>query len=1074
MRNFLFVYLLFSFGLGHGLFAQANVKQQGQVIDAESGSPLAGALISFSPGNYRVIADEEGEFTVELPEGTYEIEVQFLGYESNTTSVGIPASAKLIINLESSGIGLDEVQVLATGYQQIPKSRATGSFVNLDEELIDRRVSTNIIDRLEDVTSGLIINRTGDVGRDPLSIRGRSTLGRFSQPLIVIDNFPFDGRLEDINPNDVSSITVLRDAAAASIWGARAGNGVIVITTKSGVSNRPFQVSITGNANWIEKPDPFLAPAMSVNDFIDVEQQLFASGFYDFSLTSITNPVLTPVIETLAAQRSGHITDSDATDLIEGYRNNDLRRDLDRYLFRPQLNQQYNVAMSGGSKTHTYRIALGYDGLQLPVVGNSQDRFTLQLKHDLRLLDGKLGFQGAFYGTLNQSLDQNAGPDDLFFSSGLQMYPYAQLADEFGNPLPVNRGYSGGLKAKAKEEGLLDWSYYPLNELGRSPSMMSNNDWRINLGSDYELISGLRIQMLYQFWKNSSVNQTQYGSDSYFTRELVNLYTQVDDNGNKSYPIPEGGILDRSNRLSSSHSGRFQLNYEKSWSEKFELNALGGVEVKALDWESVSRRLYGYDEERATTVPVDHVNRYPQYYLPALTNTVPGGESISAGADRFYSIFGNASLKYKNRYLVTISARKDASNLFGVAANQRAVPLWSSGIGWTISEEDFYGSGAIPYLKLRASYGYNGNVDRSLTAFTTARLLPQSSLTQLPYANILNPPNKDLRWERIKIVNLGIDLESRNSRISSTLEFYSKQGLDLIGQTPFAPSSGVQTFTGNTASTLTKGFDLEINTKNIQGIFSWNSTFLLSGLKEEVTSFEIEPAVSSLLNYSLAGLGGTYFPLVGKPLFGVYSLPWEGLNPDTGAPLGNLDGEKSEDYASLVNGASLESILYHGPARPTTFGAFRNTISYKGFSLSANLSYRFGYYFRRASVNYVSILEGRGGHSDFSLRWQNPGDELLTQVPSMPAFRNPLRDTFYRVSSELVEKGDHIRLQDIRIGYLAQKSTKGLMAGISRAEFYLYVNNLGLLWSASDSRLDPDFGWATPRRSLALGLHLEF
>ncbi|UZD21812.1 SusC/RagA family TonB-linked outer membrane protein [Algoriphagus halophytocola] len=1054
--------------------AQQMVTLDGKVVDGTSGEPLAGALITVMPDNATVITDEEGRFAVELAEGEYEFTVRFLGYVTLKEVASLPLSGSLELKLESLEMGLDEVQVLATGYQEIPKSRATGSFVNLDEELIDRRVSTNIIDRLEDVTSGLTVNRSGDVGRDPISIRGRSTLGRFSQPLVVIDNFPYDGSLDEINPNDVASITVLRDAAAASIWGARAGNGVIVITTKSGTADRPLKFSLTANTNWIQQPDPFLAPKLSVNDFIDVEEQLFSSGYYDYTISSITNPALTPVVETLALQREGILSGAEAEERISSFRQNDLRRDLKRYLYRPQLNQQYSLGISGGNQIHTYRAALGYDRLRLPVVGNFSDRFTLQLKHDLRLLQGRLGFQAAFYGTHGKEIDQNAGPEDLYFSSTLDMYPYAQLADEYGNPQELNRQFNSALKRRAQEEGLLDWGYYPLEEIGRSPSTGTKDDWRLNLGSDFLILPGLKINGLYQFWKNNSRSDTQYSQESYYTRELINLYTGLDEHGNMIMPVPLGDILDRSSRESTSHSGRVQLNYGKKWGEKWDLDALGGTEVKALNWESASNRLYGYDEERSATIPVDYKNEFPQYNYPGYTYTIPSREGIGAGTDRFFSLFGNASLGYDDRYMVTLSARKDASNLFGVDANQRAVPLWSAGIGWTLSEEDFYQWDALPFIKLRLSYGYNGNVDRSLTAFTTARMNAQSSLTQLPYSNIINPPNANLRWERIRITNLGFDLESRNGRIATTLEFYSKRGLDLIGQTPFAPSSGIQTFTGNTASTSTKGYDLEITTKNLIGKISWTSTLLLSGIKEEVTDYEIEPVISSLLNYSQAGLGGTYFPVVGRPLFGVYSLPWAGLNPDTGAPRGYLEGEPSEDYAALVNGAMMESITYHGPARPTTFGALRNTVSWKGFSLSANISYRFGYYFTRASVEYTRILEGRGGHSDYALRWQNPGDEMLTQVPSMPASRNPIQDTFYRVSSELVERGDHIRLQDVRFGYLLPNSSSGFLSGIQRAELYMYANNLGLIWKANDSGLDPDFGWSTPRKSIALGLQLEF
>lgn len=316
--------ILFAMGV-YDTNGQNHSSVSGSVLDQKTGEPLPGAFITADPGRHSTVVGENGIFSLDLPLGTYELTVQFMGYATYKLSVSVPMDKNLKIVLEALELGLDEVEVLATGYQDIPKSRASGSFVSIDRELVTRRVSTNLIDRLEDVTSGLIINRTGDVGRDPISIRGRSTLGRFSQPLVVIDNFPYDGKLEDINPNDVETITVLRDAAAASIWGARAGNGVIVITTKSGKTDLPTRVSFSANANWIEQPDAFWSPRLNPGDFIEVERKLFESGFYNTTENSTANPVLSPVVETLILARDGEITEAESDRIIAGFQDFDLR-----------------------------------------------------------------------------------------------------------------------------------------------------------------------------------------------------------------------------------------------------------------------------------------------------------------------------------------------------------------------------------------------------------------------------------------------------------------------------------------------------------------------------------------------------------------------------------------------------------------------------------------------------------------------------------------------------------------------------------------------------------------------------
>jgi TonB-linked SusC/RagA family outer membrane protein len=1059
---------------GHEICGQTPSLLNGKVVDHSTGQPLNGALVTVEPGRITAITAENGAFTLNLESGIYELTAQFLGYATYKLKVTIPLESSLVLRMESLELGLEEVQVLATGYQEIPKSRASGSFVSVDKELITRRVSTNLIDRLEDVTSGLILNRTGDVGRDPISIRGRSTLGRFSQPLIVIDNFPYDGSLDDINPNDVETITVLRDAAAASIWGARAGNGVIVITTKSGKVDLPSRISFSANSNWIEQPNAFWNPRLNPEDYIEVERMLFNSSFFNATENNRANPVLSPVVETLIRARDGDILAAEANGIIDNLGRYDLRRDINQYLYQAQLNQQYSLGISGGGKSHAYRIGLGLDENRENVVGDQNRRLSLNIKNDFSLISDRLKIQTGFYAVKSIRTNKGLNPNDLQFNGTSYMYPYGRLADENGSPVTLARDFRDEFKSQAFETGLLDWSYVPLEEVGRSALQSERNDYRLNFGVNYQILKGLRAGVQYQYWENKSSQENIYGEKSYFVRDLVNSYTQLDvASGLLSYPIPKGSIYDWSNLNSGSHNARFQLDYQKNWSENWELTMLGGTELKSLTAVNLLGRYYGFNPEFYSSLPVDYLGQYSQYNNPFGASIIPNREGQSKTTDRFTSVFGNAAISYKKRYLFTLSARKDASNLFGVAANQKGVPLWSSGFGWTLSEENFYNWNAFPYVKLRLSYGYNGNIDRSLSAFTTATTVTFNPITRIPYSRILNPPNESLRWERIKIINVGLDFESKSGRVSGTMEAYRKVGIDLIGIAPFAPSTGISFFTGNNASTNTTGFDLSLESQNTKGTWNWSTVLLVSGIKEEVNEYENEVPVLNLLNNGASGLGGTYFPAVGKPLFAIYSLPWEGLNPQTGAPVGVLDGEPSEDYRSIVNGANLDNITYHGPARPTVFGSLRNSLTVKGFSLSMNISYRFGYYFKRSSVEYNPIMLGRGGHSDYALRWKNPGDELITQVPSMPAKRDVFRDIFHRNSANLVEKGDHIRLQDIRLGYQLPKN-KVWAKAFNHAELFLYANNMAMIWKATDTDWDPDFGTFRPLRSLAVGVNLEF
>ncbi|HCD89452.1 MAG TPA: SusC/RagA family TonB-linked outer membrane protein, partial [Algoriphagus sp.] len=563
--------------------------------------------------------------------------------------------------------------------------------------------------------------------------------------------------------------------------------------------------------------------------------------------------------------------------------------------------------------------------------------------------------------------------------------------------------------------------------------------------------------------------------ESYFSRNLINTYTQIREDGSLVYPVPLGAILNRNSNEGESHQFRSLIRYSLK-TGNHQLNVLGGFEAKDYQLNSYSTRYYGYSPQLASTIPVDYLNPYPFFYNPSLSQVIPFGSGLGDLTDRFLSYYGNAGYTFDNKVDLTASFRKDQSNLFGVRANQRGVPLYSLGLGWTISEMDFFKWDQLPFLKIRSSYGYNGNIDKTLTGETTALFLTSSFFgfnPGLPYARILNPPYPDLSWERIEIVNLGLDFESKNARLSGSVEYYIKNGVDLIADTQLPPSSGLESFRGNSANTRGTGWDIILNSVNVQRSLTWSSQLLFSTNRETVTRYLLEEPISSVLSNGGVGFGRVY-PVEGYPLYAMFSYPWAGLNPDNGNPQGFLDGSPSEDFTAIIRESGINDLVFHGSARPTVFGALRNTFAWKGLSLSFNISYKLGYYYRRNSVLYNSLLRGNPGHADYALRWQNPGDEQITNVPSIPGNPNLNRDNLYRFSEVLVEKGDHIRFQDINVTYRFADFPGGKKRMLSNLEIYSYINNLGILWKASDDPLDPEFRNLNPMRSFSLGLRGTF
>lgn len=1062
--------LFFSICLISPLRAQQNgqVQVSGQVLDSDGKSPLPGVNVIVKGTTVGTVTDSEGTFSLLLSEGDYWLVFSFIGYSSQEIRVLLPQKDPLKIQMGLDELSLSTVEVLSTGFQELSAERSTGSFAHLTNELVSRRVSTNLIDRMEDLTPGLIFNRDRpDLEKgENISIRGNSSLLTNSQPLIVVDNLAYDGPLESINPNDVESITVLKDAAAASIWGARAGNGVIVITTKSGKKTSPMKVNLVSNLTVGKPFDPFYNPQISVPDFIEVERRLFAQGYFDGQYNAFDKGSLSPVVESLFQVRNGEITQEELEQRIAGYKQEDLRRDLANELYRATVNQQYALNLSGGSDFYTYFMGVGVDQNQQTEISDSRKRITLNLRQSWSSKSNRFNLGLVTY--LANSSNSSGFPS----IDGLS--PYERLRDSEGNPRPVIRNYNVRFLQSLRDTDLLNWDYIPLNEINASKSRSESTEFRFSPSFSWRLAEGLVFKTDYQYWRSLGSGERINRSDSYFSRNLINLFSILSQTGEVDRKIPLGGINDKDYSQSWSHTLRSQINWTKQWSADHELLALAGFEVKDSQRTFSRERSYGVDPITGLSLPVDYISFFPQLHT-GFTSRIPFVQNAGGFADRFVSGFANAGYTYKRKYLATASARRDASNLYGVSTNNRAVPLWSAGLGWILSEEAWMDKDWISYLKLKMSYGFNGNTNPRATAFTTAQYFGASSNSQVgtPWLSIIRPPNPQLRWERIKIINLGSEFELWNQGLSGSLEVFQKQGIDLFGVLPTYPSSGQTTLTKNYAETKTNGLDLVVNGRLITGKINWSASLLYSHVNEKVTDYRQNPTSTQLAGYS-SGLSGIIpVPVQGYPLFSIFSFPFAGLDPDNGDPMGLLNGEPSTSYAEIFSTTGIEDLIFEGAATPTHFGAIRNSISWKGLDISTNISYRMGYYFKKESVEYDFLNRAELVHSDYALRWQKPGDELVTDVPSDPEMLNPNRTAFDRMSGRRVRKGDHFRWQDVRIAYTWTKAQSPRLP-VSQIQVYTYMDNLGVIWKAAKDVRDPDFRNFQAPRSYSFGLAVTF
>lgn len=1054
-------------------------------ITDENGNPIPFANIIVQGTKTKTISDQHGNFHLQNVPAESIFVISSIGYQTKTIT-----GSKLIttnrITLQTDQTNLKELQVVSTGYQTISRGKTTGSFIQIDNKLFNRSTSTSIIDRLKDVVPGVYFQnkdpQLGTVSRyqngknSGITIRGESTFSASKEPLIILDNFPYEGEIKNINPNDIESITILKDASAASIWGANSGNGVIVINTKKGSLNQKMKVEFSSNFTMINKPDLYYSKNfLDAESYTAVEQFLYDKGFFNAQLNNqSTFPTVSPAVE-LMKKYSSTTNEQERSTIqqqLQLLKTTDVRKDYDKYVYREAIQQQYSLGIRGGSSNLSYSLSAGYDHNENNLVNNGYQRTSLN-SMTTYLPVKNLEITAGINYSQNTTSNNNTFSFGSYLATGnpyTAIFPYASLADENGNSMPLAQGLRKTYIESTASKGYLDWNYRPLDEIRLADNTIKIADLLFRLSGKYRVTPQLSVQVQYQNERQMITDRNYRSVDTYYVRELINRYSNYNTvTGELTNNLPKGGILELFNANWYQNNLRSQLDYVQNFGRHY-VNLLVGTELKELKTAGYNRISYGYNDQFGSA------NSNLNFNTPY--NTSPAGSALLPPIDgavtgfltRYISYYTIGTYDYDHKYTINLSARKDGANLFGAKANDKITPLWSSGIGWNISNENFYDLNWLTTLRLRATYGFQGNTNRTASAFLTGTYQNDSD-TGAPIINISTAPNPRLQWESIRNINLALDFEAKGPILSGSLELYQKNGRNLIQPSTLALQTGFQSYQANTASIETKGIDLTLNSQNLSKGLKWRSSVLFSAVNDKVIKYDAPRTAASIY-----GMTGNY--AVGKPLNALFSYHWAGLNPDNGNPRGYLNGLISENYTGIIDNFHTDSLVYHGSKTPTIFGAVRNDFSYGNFNLSVNVSYRLGYYFNRnsTSLNYTDVIK-TGQHQDYNSRWQQSGDELHTNVPSLSYPANANRNLFYQYSEVLVEKGDHIRLQDVRLSYeLPMNMLKKLK--MSQLNIFAYANNLGILWRANKSGIDPGAvgaGITYPSQfSLSFGIHANF
>lgn len=1048
-------YVLFCLLANTG-YAQPTMIE-GQVRD-DRNIPLQNVTVTIKNTDWKTSSDIMGEFSVPTNRGDTLI-LTHVGHESREVLLR-DGMDKIDVVLTNNSLAIQEVTI-NTGYYSIPKERSTGSFGIITKEQIERGASSSLLERLEGMTTGLNLDRfniQGESGKETNSfqIRGLSTIESNAQPLIIIDDVPYNGDLQIIDPNTIESVTLLKDASAASIWGARAGNGVLVVKTKQGKFEQRTQISFRSTVDVGEKPDLYYS-----NSFLPAEEvMLFEKAMFNYKSYPERNQTAIPqYVEYLIANRDNQLSDVELVEREAFLSNQDTRRSALDHLYRKSSDQQYTLNISDGGSRYAYHISGSWNKNRSIHEGSHDSRKVFTFNNTFKVSRSTELVLVANYSAIN-SRDNKVTYSDL----SLQTYgisPYLNLVNDDGGAAAIPYGFRSIYQDNASQLGLLDWRYRPVDEIDLNQHMGKQEEYRFSFSLTQKIIASLKARILYNY-RTSSGGGTQLArANSYYARNMINRFTQ--QNGERI--VPNGAILtDLGNTTGTDNTARLQLDYDWNTNEQQSIYAVAGAEIRQSVLEnSPLTRLYGYDEDLKTGVSQLNFNqRYNVRPTGTANINIPVGNYLT-NTDRYLSYYANASYNLKEKYILSSSVRWDGSNIYGVKANQKGVPLWSVGTSWDISKEEFFNVASVGYLRFRITYGSSGNTNHNISAYPIVYYAIDQT-TGLRSAIMTNPGNPYIKWEKINTVNVGLDYRIFADRISGSVEYYNKNSSDLIADQYLDPTKGLSpgflpTLNSKTnyANLRTKGLDVNVTTRNMVKQLKWNSTFLFSYVRDEVTHY-VPSSLSS--NESIAMY---FYPItrppvqVGNSLNTVYALPWNGLNAQ-GMPSVMEEGNEVTDYRAYYNNFPVAELLNAGVRAAPYFGSLRNDLSWKGFDISILLLYKFGHVFKRTSMGSGDEFR-YNFHADYYKRWKQPGDEQFTDVPAtIPIERvNDLQvlaaNNIYKNSSILIHSASYLRLQDITLGYRFKNDRLKL----KNCRLFLQLRNMGLIWRENEEGIDPEY-----------------
>lgn len=1060
---------------------QLEYELTGKVTD-KKGLPLIGVNVVLKGKQTWDITRKEGDYRMRVASNDT-IVFSSLGYKTVT----VPVNNKRVIDvtLTADVMELHSVEITASnGYTEIPKERVTGAIEVMSAKELAEVPTVDIQSRLEGKMAGVNVDpRTGSI-----TIRGTNSYSGVGSPLVVIDGFPqpindfsFSKRgvpgasiLSYINPDDVESITILKDAAASSIWGSRAANGVIVVTTKKGKKADPT-ISFSTTTTIGEKIDLGKLRVMNTAQYIDYEKDLVAGGFVVDNISNWQAKNPSAAQEIMFRQKRGEISLSERDQLLDQLSQNDNLGQINKYLLRNSATTQYDLSVSGGSDKSTYYLSLGYNKDEAAMRGNQSQSYNITLNNSFQLksfLKLNTGFN--YVSTSYQT--NTVANEALSNVSNFALRPYDMIADENGNGIDRYILFRPEVAKGFEAKGYLPWSYNYLDELNYSNVITKGANIRLNASLTATVTNWLNFEASGMYTSIGNKTKSLSELDSYYARNLINEATSVSTAGKLVYGIPVGSYLYNTTGANESQSMRFQMNINKNFNENNSLHFLAGSEIREERREGSTQRYYGYNLDTNSGQSVNPTTYYTTIY-GWQTYIGTADNSISKYRDRYLSYYGLGSYDFMNRYHVSGSVRFDDYNLLGASRKNRALPLWSVGTKWDIYKESIFREVSwLSDLALRVTYGKAGSAPGGGFGSQSA-IIGVGSVdfnTQLPLAYISLPENPDIKWETTSTLNFGLDYGFFNNRLRGSADVYYKKSKDILTNLPFNPTTGWGYLNYNTGTLEGHGVDLSISGTIVNTAFKWNSSFNFAYNTNEVTDSRF---TATTTNQYLTGV-----TTIGKPIGYLYAYNWAGLDANGQSTVAKKDGtivNASQGIATI----DKDDLKYMGTTFAPYSGGFMNDFNYKNFRLGVQITYYAGHVFRNTVLqnypSYSGVQYGAVAKDELVAdRWRQAGDEAFTNVPGLTNISyNSLNR--YQMADINVLPADNIRLQQVSLSYNVpnQWLEKTFIKSLS---FNLAARNLGLLWVKNDLGIDPqylsnnNYNTLAPQRNYTLQFNCSF